>query len=221
MNDKIVKRVLFAIGGAVSLVFSVFAGKAAVSSYKEFCDNRRKKYLEEQHNISDFNESKRKFRVDYSEAHISSLTLSNPKIKNNSERSYLYDKLRSLKNDAIDCGYNRRDDYNYYVNECIDLEYVLTNLDPEAINAKLESMHGQDEIDQKEFEKDEAFYAAENAHKKELELIEAKRKADLDIYKAKLNVEQAKLKTICETMSNSSNKNVNSTLNIKTDISED
>lgn len=219
--NKYLKNVLFTLTGVAGLVLSIFAGKSAMKGYKEFNEERKIRYLKEQASRKEFEELKHSFKVDYSESHIVKLTLDNPKITNNDDKSYIYDKFNELKRDALSCGYYDRESYQEYVQECIDLEYILSESSSDAINAKLYSLRKQDDENKRIVEKEEAFMNEEYKHKREMELLESKRQADLDVYKAKLNVEQAKLKTICEAMGNSSNKNVNSTLNIKTDISED
>lgn len=219
--NKYLKNALLTLTGIAGIVLSVITGKAAMKGYKEFNEERKERYLKEQANKQEFEQMKRSFKIDYNETHIVKLTLDNPKIANGDDRSYLYDKFNSMKQSALSCSYYDRGNYQDYVQECIDLEYILDQASSDAINAKLCSLRKQDEENKRIAEKEEAFMNEEYKHKRELEILESKRQADLDVYKAKLNVEQAKLKTICEAMGNSSNKNVNSTLNIKTDISED
>ncbi len=221
MKNKYLKRVLLGIGAIATIALSVVIGKDISINYKDYREEKKQRYLKEQADKQEFEEGKHKFRVDYNECRIANLTLDNSKIENCNERSYLYDKFNELKEAALSCGYYNKHDYQEYVQECIDLEYLLENTSNNAISAKLYSMHQKDEEDKRIAEKEEAFMNEEYKHKREMELLESKRQADLDVYKAKLNIEQAKLKTICEAMGNSSNKNVNSTLNIKTDISED
>ena len=219
MKDKYLKQILLGLGAVMTAVLSVVVGKGVSTNYKEYREERKKRYLADMADKKSFNEMKNKFRYDYSESHIVALTLDNSKISNYEERSYLYDKFNSLKQKALSCDYYDRNNYEEHVQECIDLEYILDKTSSDAISAKLYSMHKDDEEKAVIKEKEEAFLNDEYAHKRELEILEAKRQADLDIYKAKLNVEQAKLKTICEAMGGSSNKNINSTLNLKTDIS--
>lgn len=221
MKKKVFKRILLGVATVATVILSVVIGKGLVTNYQDFREERKQRYLKEQADRQEFEECKRKFKVDYNECRVANLTLDNPKIENCADRSYLYNKFNELKQSALSCGYYDRDDYKEYAQECIDLEYLLENTSSNAIEAKLYSMHQKDSEDERIAAKEEAFLNEEYKHKREMEILESKRQADLDVYKAKLNIEQAKLKTICEAMGGSSNKNVNSTLNIKTDISED
>ncbi len=175
----------------------------------------------EEEAIKNFNEDKESFKAFSTDSKISSVTLSNDKLEELDDRSYFYDKLKDLRKNALACVYTETETFTWYVNEFKDLYNSLSKLDKKALLAKKKSLVDKDRANEEYKKNIRKMREEENKHKRELELLREKRKSELDIYEAKLNVEKAKLETVCKAMSSASNKNVQSQLNIKANLTED
>jgi len=170
---------------------------------------------------ADFQEKKAIFNELYSDKKIASLTLSNDKLEELDDRSYFYDKLKEMKNNALICDYHEKDEFELCVSEFKDLYSSLKDLDKKALKAKKKYFMDKDKSKCEYMKRVQQLREEEQKHKRELEILREKRKSELDVYEAKLNVEKAKLETVCKAMSSTSNKNVQSQLNIKANLTED
>lgn len=200
---------------------SYFFIKKLKKTVKEMEEERQKK-------IEELEEIKENFRIRkdsvmeyYNDEWLSGLTLGNYNIKNAEDKAYLYNKLNSLSVKIYNCSYNETKEFDDLVYNLKNLCYSLEKLDEEAIEAKLLYLRKKDEEDSKIQEKINIAREKQREHERELEKMREKRKSDLDIYNAKLCVEKAKLETLAKAMSGAGNKNISSSINIKTDLKED
>ena len=220
MNNKLklTLAVLGLITGAAGCYWGIKKINAAVAEN----EIKRKQELEE------LNQRKEAFRVDkgimlehYTDEFISSLTLDNLRIKDADERAYLYGKCIHLKNGIYESTFEDEELMHNCDHHLGELCEALEKLDEDALESKLVYMHKEDENKAKNWERINAANEKQREHERELEKMREKRKSDLDIYNAKLEIEKAKLEVLAKAMSGAGNKNISSAINIKTELKED
>lgn len=218
--DKKVKRlfdlalVAVIIGGTIYLC-NTYIPKIGNAVEK----NRAKRELEAkqlQEDIDAFNKHKLDFRTTHNDSEIAKATLQNPNIASKEDKAYMYRKLKEARNKVVECSYDMVDNCDIFAEQFTDL-LNSTSLPKDALEAKLFSLHEQD----KEIQAQMAIAAKQEVeslkHKRDLEKIDAEKDKELAVYEAKLKAEQAKLKTVCETMKNA-DKKVQANVNVKTDL---
>ena len=220
MNSKL--KITLYLLGLTAGTFALYEGSKKLKKALLEAEKKEKARLEKlEKDKAAFYSEKEEFLQEYTDSHISKVTLSNDKIENNDERAYLYSKMTKLRTDIVDYSYNERIkmfDAQYALDE---LYKALAELDAESIKAKLIFMHQQDKHQEELLAKINAERDKQIAHERELEILKEKRQSQLDIYNAKIGVEKAKLETLCKAMSGAGNKNISSSINIKTDLKED
>ena len=218
-NDILVKT---AIGGTI-LSGCIYLGSKIYDKLKKSLEESREREHAKQVKLEQdtyaFYNTTSDFKSRFDESAVCLATLSNAHIKDKNNKSYLYDKLKKSRDKAANCKFDNADKFDTYRSEFLDLFHILTDMDEDTIDAKIISMQNEDKVQAKLSEQAQKEYEAEQKHRREVELIEENRKKDVEVYKAKLSAEQAKLKTICKAMEKA-DKSINSTLNIKTQIED-
>lgn len=219
MNKKVeiildVTLAVVVIGGAIYL-----SSKYISKTGQKFDKIRAKHELEAKQlkeNIARFNKEKNDFMVQYSDSKIAKATLQNPNIETMEEKAYMYQKLKDARDELYSFDYYDNDKYAYAAGEFLDL-LESTKMDKDSLNAKLYSLHENDKTIQAIKKANDAKKEAELKHQRELEKIEREKNKELAVYEAKLKAEQAKFKTVCETMKDAEKK-VQANVNLKTDL---
>lgn len=203
-------------------VIGTLGSLIGVKLYKE---NKRRnaeneiKQKEYQQQLQIFEADKDSFNKGYCDSVIAEVSLMNDKIKDAKIKSYAYTKLKQYKFKALSYDFKYIKSYEFHKQEFMDLYYSFKNMDTSALEAKIDNLMSFDAAEKENKEKEETLRAKEREHQMELEKLDRQHKNEMDIYDAKLKVEHAKLETICEAFKDT-NKSVQSTLNIKTNIEE-
>ena len=191
--------------------------KSIDTAHKEAVAKRQleEKLLKE--NMERFAEVKTAFRNEFNDSNIAKLTLSNKDIATKEDRAYLYEKLRSERDKILTIEYRDEEMFERLVNTFADKVNSTKKLDKDSLDAMLLAMHNADSVEaakakQKAMEQAEAL-----KHQRELEIIEEKKNKELAVLKAKAEAENAKFKTVCETMKDAEKK-VQANVNVKTDL---
>lgn len=220
MNNKL--KLTLAVLGLITGASGCYWGIKKINAAVAESEIKRKQELEE------LNLRKESFRViksnmlkHYSDEFISSLTLDNLRIKDTNERAYLYGKCMHLKNIIYESTFEDEELMHNCDHALGELCNALEKLDENALESKLVYMHKEDEKKAKNWERINAANEKQREHERELEKMREKRQSDLDIYNAKLEIEKAKLEVLAKAMSGAGNKNINSAINIKTELKED
>ena len=221
MNKKVeiildVTLAVIVISGAVYLT-----SKYITKTGQQFDRIRAKHELEARQmkeNVAKFNKEKADFLTKYSDSRIAKATLQNPNIDSMEDKAYMYQKLKDIRNELYLYGYDDIIGYKREVDDFLDL-LESTTMDKESLSAKLYSLHENDKTISAINAANAARREADLKHQRELETIEREKEKELAIYEAKLKAEQAKFKTVCETMKDA-DKKVQANVNLKTSISE-
>jgi hypothetical protein len=123
----------------------------------------------------------------------------------------------NYRDKILDLSYRDEETFNQMVDELDGILNSAKKLDKESLDAMLFAMHAEDERAAAKAAAKAAEEAEALKHKRELEIIEEKKNKELAVYKAKLEAEQAKFKTVCETMKDAEKK-VQANVNVKTDL---
>ena len=166
--------------------------------------------------IEEFNKSKTEFLDTYKDQDIMKATLSNKNVDSKEDKAYLYGKLKDARDKVMFCDHTMEKEFERSKQQFIEL-LTSTKLDKDSLDAKIFSMREHDRMVAEKIKSE--LIAKEEAlkHQRELEIIEEKKNKELAVYKAKLEAEQAKFKTVCETMKDSKKK-VQANVNVKTDL---
>lgn len=187
-----------------------------IDAEKSKAEEQKRKEAEER-----YEKGKLNFSIEYSDSAIAKVSLCNDKIKDTETKSYLYDKLSALKDDILGCDFDDADEGKAKYDQFVNIYNALDILEGDALEARIMSLKKEDKRREEHNSKINKIREDERKHKQEMEKINATHEAELDIYEAKFKLEKAKFDTMCKALQNADNKNVQSTFNIKTNISED
>lgn len=224
MNKKIkiifdVALATIVVGGTIYLC-NKYIPKMANAINTAHKEAVAKKELEEQllkDRINTFATKKLDFKTSHNDNDIAKATLSNKNIDTKEDRAYLYGKMMDYRDKILDLNYRDEETFNQMVDELDGILNSAKKLDKESLDAMLFAMHAEDERAAAKAAAKAAEEAEALKHKRELEIIEEKKNKELAVYKAKLEAEQAKFKTVCETMKDAEKK-VQANVNVKTDL---
>lgn len=166
--------------------------------------------------IEEFNKSKTEFLDTYKDQDIMKATLSNKNVDSKEDKAYLYGKLKDARDKVIFCDHTMEKEFERSKQQFIEL-LASTKLDKDSLDAKIFSMREHDRIVAEKIKSELTAKEEALKHQRELEIIEEKKNKELAVYKAKLEAEQAKFKTVCETMKDAEKK-VQANVNVKTDL---
>lgn len=166
--------------------------------------------------IEEFNKSKTEFLDTYKEQDIMKATLSNKNVDSKEDKAYLYGKLKDARDKVMFCDHTMEKEFERSKQQFIEL-LTSTKLDKDSLDAKIFSMREHDRIVAEKIKSELTAKEEALKHQRELEIIEEKKNKELAVYKAKLEAEQAKFKTVCETMKDAEKK-VQANVNVKTDL---
>ena len=166
--------------------------------------------------IEEFNKSKTEFLDTYKDQDIMKATLSNKNVDSKEDKAYLYGKLKDARDKVIFCDHTMEKEFERSKQQFIEL-LMSTKLDKDSLDAKIFSMREHDRIVAEKIKSELTAKEEALKHQRELEIIEEKKNKELAVYKAKLEAEQAKFKTVCETMKDAEKK-VQANVNVKTDL---
>lgn len=166
--------------------------------------------------IEEFNKSKTEFLDTYKDQDIMKATLSNKNVESKEDKAYLYGKLKDARDKVMFCDHTMEKEFERSKQQFMEL-LASTKLDKDSLDAKIFSMHEHDRIVAEKIKTELAAKEEALKHQRELEIIEEKKNKELAVYKAKLEAEQAKFKTVCETMKDAEKK-IQANLNVKTDL---
>lgn len=223
MNKKI--KIIFDVAlAAVVVVGSIYLCSKYIPKIGNAIDTSREKSRiakelaakELAEKIEEFNKSKTEFLDTYKDQDIAKATLSNKNVDSKEDKAYLYGKLKDARDKVIFCDHTMEKEFERSKQQFIEL-LASTKLDKDSLDAKIFSMREHDRIVTEKIKSE--LVAKEEAlkHQRELEIIEEKKNKELAVYKAKLEAEQAKFKTVCETMKDAEKK-VQANVNVKTDL---
>lgn len=220
METKIIKFAGVALLVSVSgyLIYSL--GKKLSASYKEAEEKRKLEEAEAEKKRIKWMRARDKFDSQFDDPRIASVTLSSKKIKKE-DRSYVYDVLNKLKTDAmrpVPVGQDFEDGYSY--KKFIDLHNFLRDAESDAIEARIQSLKVKDVEDAARIARDRQIADEERKHRHEMDILEEKRKAEVEELKAKINMQKIKYDSISKALRNSDNKSIQSKLNINTDLED-
>ena len=117
----------------------------------------------------------------------------------------------------LDLSYRDEDIFNQMADELDGILNSAKKLDKDSLDAMLLAMHTEDEMVAAKAAAKAAEEAEALKHKRELEIIEEKKNKEIAVFKAKAEAENAKFKTVCETMKDAEKK-VQANVNVKTDL---
>lgn len=166
--------------------------------------------------IEEFNKSKTEFLDTYKDQDIAKATLSNKNVDSKEDKAYLYGKLKDARDKVIFCDHTMEKEFERSKQQFIEL-LASTKLDKDSLDAKIFSMREHDRMVAEKIKSELTAKEEALKHQRELEIIEEKKNKELAVYKAKLEAEQAKFKTVCETMKDAEKK-VQANVNVKTDL---
>ena len=166
--------------------------------------------------IEEFNKSKTEFLDTYKDQDIMKATLSNKNVDSKEDKAYLYGKLKDARDKVIFCDHTMEKEFERSKQQFIEL-LMSTKLDKDSLDAKIFSMREHDRMVAEKIKSELTAKEEALKHQRELEIIEEKKNKELAVYKAKLEAEQAKFKTVCETMKDAEKK-VQANVNVKTDL---
>lgn len=166
--------------------------------------------------IEEFNKSKTEFLDTYKEQDIMKATLSNKNVDSKEDKAYLYEKLKDARDKVMFCDHTMEKEFERSKQQFIEL-LTSTKLDKDSLDAKIFSMREHDRMVAEKIKSELTAKEEALKHQRELEIIEEKKNKELAVYKAKLEAEQAKFKTVCETMKDAEKK-VQANVNVKTDL---
>lgn len=166
--------------------------------------------------IEEFNKSKTEFLDTYKEQDIMKATLSNKNVDSKEDKAYLYGKLKDARDKVMFCDHTMEKEFERSKQQFIEL-LTSTKLDKDSLDAKIFSMREHDRMVAEKIKSELTAKEEALKHQRELEIIEEKKNKELAVYKAKLEAEQAKFKTVCETMKDAEKK-VQANVNVKTDL---
>ena len=166
--------------------------------------------------IEEFNKSKTEFLDTYKDQDIMKATLSNKNVDSKEDKAYLYGKLKDARDKVMFCDHTMEKEFERSKQQFIEL-LASTKLDKDSLDAKIFSMREHDRIVAEKIKSELTAKEEALKHQRELEIIEEKKNKELAVYKAKLEAEQAKFKTVCETMKDAEKK-VQANVNVKTDL---
>lgn len=166
--------------------------------------------------IEEFNKSKTEFLDTYKDQDIMKATLSNKNVDSKEDKAYLYGKLKDARDKVMFCDHTMEKEFERSKQQFIEL-LTSTKLDKDSLDAKIFSMREHDRMVAEKIKSELTAKEEALKHQRELEIIEEKKNKELAVYKAKLEAEQAKFKTVCETMKDAEKK-VQANVNVKTDL---
>lgn len=166
--------------------------------------------------IEEFNKSKTEFLDTYKDQDIMKATLSNKNVDSKEDKAYLYGKLKDARDKVMFCDHTMEKEFERSKQQFIEL-LMSTKLDKDSLDAKIFSMREHDRMVAEKIKSELTAKEEALKHQRELEIIEEKKNKELAVYKAKLEAEQAKFKTVCETMKDAEKK-VQANVNVKTDL---
>jgi len=208
--------IVLAGGLLIFKLYKTIKKSIEIDAEKSKAEEEKRKKAEER-----FEDGKLNFSQKYTDSAIAKVSLNNDKILDVETKSYLYDKLSALKCDVLACDFDDYDEYCKKGEEFENIYNALDILEGNALEARILSLKKEDKRQQEHISKINKLREDERKHKQEMEKINATHEAELDIYEAKFKLEKAKFDTMCKALQNADNKNVQSTFNIKTNISED
>lgn len=223
MNNKF--KIIFDVAlAAVVVVGSIYLCNKYIPKIGNAIDTSREKARiakelaakELAEKIESFNKSKTEFLDAYKDQDIMKATLSNKNIDSKEDKAYLYSKLKDARDRVISCDHTMEKEFERNKQQFMEL-LTSTKLDKDSLDAKIFSMHEHDRIVAEKVKTELAAKEEALKHQRELEIIEEKKNKELAVYKAKLEAEQAKFKTVCETMKDAEKK-VQANVNVKTDL---
>lgn len=207
------------VGGTIYLC-NKYIPKIAKSIDTAHKEAVAKRQLEEQllkDRIDAFSLKKLNFRTDHNDSDIAEATLSNANISTKEDRAYLYEKLRNQRDKILDLEYRDDEMFGNLVQTFEDQLNSVKKLDKDSLDAMLLAMRTKDSEEAKRAAELAVKEAEALKHKRELEIIEEKKNKELAVLKAKAEAENAKFKTVCETMKDA-DKKVQANVNVKTDL---
>lgn len=207
------------VGGTIYLC-NKYIPKIAKSIDTAHKEAVAKRQLEEQllkDRIDAFSLKKLNFRTAHNDSDIAEATLSNTNISTKEDRAYLYEKLRNQRDKILDLEYRDDEMFGNLVQTFEDQLNSVKKLDKDSLDAMLLAMHTKDSEEAKRAAALAVKEAEALKHKRELEIIEEKKNKELAVLKAKAEAENAKFKTVCETMKDA-DKKVQANVNVKTDL---
>lgn len=166
--------------------------------------------------IEEFNKSKTEFLDTYKDQDIMKATLSNKNVDSKEDKAYLYGKLKDARDKVMFCDHAMEKEFERSKQQFMEL-LTSTKLDKDSLDAKIFSMREHDRMVAEKIKSELTAKEEALKHQRELEIIEEKKNKELAVYKAKLEAEQAKFKTVCETMKDAEKK-VQANVNVKTDL---
>ncbi len=208
--------IVLAGGLLIFKLYKTIKESIEIDAEKSKAEEEKRKKAEER-----FEDSKFSFSREYTDSAIAKVSLCNDKIQDTETKSYLYDKLSALRADILACDYADADEYDAKGEQFVNIYNALDILEGDALEARIMSLKKEDKKREEHNSKINKIREDERKHKQEMEKINATHEAELDIYEAKFKLEKAKFDTMCKALQNADNKNVQSTFNIKTNISED
>lgn len=220
MNKNLKTTLIFT--GTVMGLYLLYEGYNKLKEeHEELKAKRALKKLEDERLYNLFIAEKDDFLKEFDDSKLSSISLGNDKIKSVEDKAYVYAKIKAAINKVKNCSYSDKNEFDDYKSDFLELFLLFNNANEDVIEAKIVSMKKEDEARAKIIAENRERQAEERKYQRELDIIKENHRHEQNTYETKLNIEKAKLDTICKAVSGATNKNISSTLNIKTNVNED